>query len=67
MKKILFKGKTIQLLVFINTDEDVKEVASRVHLAARGPKERMTIVMNKPMTNEEGTRFWNKMIRGQSS
>jgi len=56
-----FEGRTLELRVLVNTDEDLAEVLERVRLAAAGPRARMTVagaVLVDEDLAERWTRLW---------
>lgn len=66
-KKVLFNGRTVVVTVMINTDEEARVVAARIHEAAQGPKRRMAITTPRESTDADGRKFWDEAIRGQPS
>jgi hypothetical protein len=41
---VRYGGRTIQVTVYVNTDEDERDVALRIQEAAKGPGQRMVLV-----------------------
>lgn len=58
-----FDGRTIQLTVLINTDEDAREIIARIKLAAAGPAKRMVLVVAHVITDLRARNFWRSIRR----
>ncbi|HEX7273120.1 MAG TPA: hypothetical protein VF420_13315 [Casimicrobiaceae bacterium] len=43
-RAVLFGGRTIEVRVYVNTDETVEQVVKRLRPAAAGPFKRMTLL-----------------------
>lgn len=57
-----FGGRTIKLEVWINTDEDLQTVATRISQAAGGPGKRMAVVQGDLLTPADGVKAWDEML-----
>jgi hypothetical protein len=58
--KVLFSGRTVRVMVDINTDEDEVIVAKRVHDAACGPHKRMAVTSVAETKNDPD--YWSKIF-----
>jgi len=56
---VRYGGRTIEIKVFVNTDEDEHAVVKRVQDAAKGPKKCMTVVMAGFLSEEDAKRVWD--------
>lgn len=63
--EVRFGGRTVKVVVSINTDEDENVVAKRIHEAARGPNQRMAVTGISTTTDE--TEYWNRVFAGLPS
>lgn len=54
----LFGGRTVTVVIQINTDEDLAELAERMRVSAAGPNERMVRVSVGLMPVRDALRFW---------
>jgi hypothetical protein len=56
---IRYGGRTLKFDILINTDEDQRVVAQRLHEAAKGPKKAMTLIMATVVDPDEAKVVWD--------
>lgn len=55
-------GRTLQITVSVNTDEDEMTVLERVRAAARGPKVAMCVCSVGVMKPEDSAELWGRIV-----
>lgn len=55
-------GRTIQVMVSVNTDEDEMVVLERVRAAARGPRVAMCVCSVGVMRAEDSAKLWEEVV-----
>ncbi len=55
---VRYGGRTLEVKVFVNTDEDEREVALRVQAAAKGPKGCMTVLTAGILDASDAEKVW---------
>jgi hypothetical protein len=61
--EIRFGGRTLEVRVFVNTDEEDWVVAERVRQAARGPKQAMAVITVADVPVERATPLWEAAMK----
>jgi hypothetical protein len=61
--EIRFGGRTLEVKVFVNTDEEDWVVAMRVREAARGPKQCMAVLTVADVPVENAKPLWEAAMR----
>jgi hypothetical protein len=56
-------GRTLEVRVFVNTDEDDWVVAERVRQAARGPKQAMAVITVADVPVERAVPLWEAAMK----
>lgn len=64
---VRFNGRTVELRVYINTDEGFEEVAERVIVAAKGPLQRMVCITVADVPKEQAMPLWLAFQRSESN
>ncbi len=59
---VRFGGRTLEVVIRINTDETLEEVVSRTAPAAKGPASRMALVSGRELSSEEASKLWTLVI-----
>lgn len=59
---VRFNGRTIDVRVFVNTDEPIEVVAARIQQAAKGPHKRMAAVTGGVLDSEDAKRVWDTIV-----
>lgn len=56
--ELRYEGRTLDVNLFVNTDEDLHVVLERVQKAARGPLKAMVVAGARVMSPEESEPMW---------
>jgi hypothetical protein len=59
---VRYGGRTVQVTVYVNTDEDENDVLIRVQEAAKGPSRRMVLAALAMLDEEQARRFWEHAV-----
>lgn len=60
---IRHNSRTVEIRVYVNTDEDEHAVAERVNRAARGPKLHMAVTTAGVLDPEQARGFWEAVVK----
>lgn len=55
-------GRTLQVIVSVNTDEEEMVVLERVRAAARGPRASMCVCSIGVMRPEDSAKLWDRIV-----
>jgi hypothetical protein len=61
--EVRFGGRTLEVRVFVNTDEEDWVVAQRVREAARGPKQAMAVITVADVPVERAVPLWDAAMK----
>ncbi len=59
---VRFDGRTIEVRVFVNTDEPAEVVGARVQAAAKGPQLRMAAALVSELNAEQSAKVWEGLV-----
>lgn len=59
---VRFGGRTVEVRVFVNTDEDEAVVGARVQAAAKGPQLRMAAALVSVLEAEQASAVWDTLV-----